>query len=483
MNRQLPEVPTKLLIDGKWVDGSQEAVAVLDPATNEELVKVSQGSTKETKEAIDVAAKAFTTWSRLSPKERADHMNKIADLMAEESDRLALIMSLEQGKPVKEAAAEIQSNVDNFRWNAAEAQRVYGEVIPAPETNHWLVRKEAIGVVGAITPWNFPSNMIARKIAPAIAVGCTLVMKPSKETPLSALALGDIFQRAGLPDGVVNILLGASSDIGKELTENETVKKITFTGSTEVGMKLYEQAAPTLKKVSLELGGHAPFIVFSDADLSLAVEKLIAAKFRNNGQVCTSPNRIFVEESIKEAFTERLLEKMKDVTVGLGTDDPTVGPLINQSGVDKVVDQLADATNKGATILYGGHKLTEGDYGKGNFFEPTVIDGITTDMDIYYEETFGPVIPLIAFNDRDVVIDAANDTVFGLASYFFSTNLQTISTTAQKLQYGMVGVNDIAISNPAAPFGGVKHSGFGRENGKYGPEEYVTVKFIAIDAQ
>ncbi|WP_430609175.1 NAD-dependent succinate-semialdehyde dehydrogenase [Enterococcus sp. DIV0876] len=483
MNRQLPEVPTKLLIDGKWVDGSQEAVAVIDPATNEELVKVSQGSTQETKDAIAAAAKAFTSWSRLSPKERADHMNNIADLMAEETDRLALIMSLEQGKPLKEAAAEIQSNIDNFRWNASEAQRVYGEVIPAPEENHWLVRKEAIGVVGAITPWNFPSNMIARKIAPAIAVGCTLVMKPSKETPLSALALGDIFQRAGLPAGVVNILLGSSSDIGKELTENETVKKITFTGSTKVGMKLYEQAAPTLKKVSLELGGHAPFIVFSDADLTLAVEKLIAAKFRNNGQVCTSPNRIFVEESIKEEFTERLLEKMPDVTVGLGTDDPTVGPLINQAGVDKVVEQLADATDKGAKILYGGHKLTEDFYQKGNFFEPTVIDGVTPDMNMYYEETFGPVIPLISFKDREAVVEAANDTVFGLASYFFSTNLQTISNTAQKLQYGMVGVNDIAISNPAAPFGGVKHSGFGRENGKYGPEEYVTVKFIAIDAQ
>ncbi|MEW3522323.1 NAD-dependent succinate-semialdehyde dehydrogenase, partial [Enterococcus entomosocium] len=398
-------------------------------------------------------------------------------------DRLAKIMSMEQGKPLKEAEAEIQSNVDNFRWNAAEAQRVYGEVIPAPAHNHWLVRKEAIGVVGAITPWNFPSNMIARKIAPAMAVGCTLVMKPSKETPLSALALGELFQQAGLPDGVVNIVLGDSSEIGKELTENKQVKKITFTGSTKVGMKLYEQAAPTLKKVSLELGGHAPFLVFADADLDLAAEKLIAAKFRNNGQVCTSPNRIFVEESIKEAFTKKLLGQMEAVTVGNGLENPTVGPLINQASVKKIIDQLEDAVNKGAKVLFGGKKLTEGEYEKGNFFAPTVIDGITPDMTIYYEETFGPVIPLISFTDRQAVIAAANDTEFGLASYFFSTNLQTISDVAQNLQYGMVGVNDIAISNPAAPFGGVKHSGFGRENGKYGPEEYVTVKFIAIDAQ
>lgn len=483
MNQQLPQVPTKLLINGKWLEGTKESVSVTNPATNEELVKVSQGGIEETKQAIDAAAIAFPEWSKRSPRERADLMNVIADLMEEESERLAKIMSMEQGKPLKEAEAEIQSNVDNFRWNAAEAQRVYGEVIPAPEHNHWLVRKEAIGVVGAITPWNFPSNMIARKIAPAMAVGCTLVMKPSKETPLSALALGELFQQAGLPDGVVNIVLGDSSEIGKELTENEQVKKITFTGSTKVGMKLYEQAAPTLKKVSLELGGHAPFLVFADADLDLAAEKLIAAKFRNNGQVCTSPNRIFVEESVKDAFTKTLLAKMETVTVGNGLENPTVGPLINQAGVEKVIEQLEDAVNKGAKVLLGGKKLTEGEYEKGNFFAPTVIDGITSEMAIYYEETFGPVIPLISFTDRQAVIAAANDTEFGLASYFFSTNLQTISSVAQNLQYGMVGVNDIAISNPAAPFGGVKHSGFGRENGKYGPEEYVTIKFIAIDAQ
>jgi len=306
-------------------------------------------------------------------------------------------------------------------------------VIPAPAHNHWLVRKEAIGVVGAITPWNFPSNMIARKIAPAMAVGCTLVMKPSKETPLSALALGELFQQAGLPDGVVNIVLGDSSEIGKELTENEQVKKITFTGSTKVGMKLYEQAAPTLKKVSLELGGHAPFLVFADADLDLAAEKLVAAKFRNNGQVCTSPNRIFVEESVKDAFTKKLLAKMETVTVGNGLDNPTVGPLINQAGVEKVIEQLEDAVNKGAAVLCGGTKLTEGEYEKGNFFAPTVIDGITPDMTIYYEETFGPVIPLISFTDRQAVIAAANDTEFGLASYFFSTNLQTISAIASAI--------------------------------------------------
>lgn len=481
MSPKLTHVPTQLYIDGNWIDGSQPTAPIKNPATGEVITEVSQGAEEETLAAIAAAKAAFPLWSKHDPLERANIMNQIADLIEEEAERLALIMTLEQGKPLKEARSEIQTDIENFRWNAAEGQRIYGEIVPSPIDHHWLVRKQPIGVVAAITPWNFPSNMIARKIAPALAVGCTLVMKPSKETPLSALALVDIFDRAGLPKGVVNIVLGSSKTIGKVLTESNDVKKLTFTGSTKVGQLLYEQSAPTLKHVSLELGGHAPFIVFQDADLSLAVESLLAAKFRNNGQVCTAPNRIFLHEKIKDDFVEQLLEKISDVKVGNGLDDPDIGPLINESAIEKIQNQLSDATQKGATILYGGNRLTDGEYRDGLFFEPTIIDGITNEMNIYYEETFGPVIPLIGFTETEAVIAAANDTEFGLASYFFSNNLQTISQTASSLDYGIVGVNEMAISNAAVPFGGVKHSGFGRENGKYGVEEYVEVKFININ--
>lgn len=483
MIQKMSQVPTQLFIDGKWVDGGQKAVPVKNPANGETLVEVSQGAEEETQQAIAAAKKAFPLWSKKAPSERAQLMNKIADMIEEEADRLATIMTLEQGKPLKESRAEVLTDVENFRWNAAEGQRIYGEIVPAPHDHHWLVRKQAVGVVAAITPWNFPSNMIARKIAPALATGCTLVMKPSKETPLSALALVDIFDRAGMPEGVVNIVLGSSKVIGKVLTDSDDVRKLTFTGSTKTGQLLYEQCAATLKHISLELGGHAPFIVFEDADIPSAAENLLAAKFRNNGQVCTAPNRIFLHKTIKEEFTQVLLDKISSITVGNGLDDPDIGPVINEDGLKKIEEQLEDASNKGARVLYGGSRLTERPYADGTFFEPTILDGVTNDMQIYYEETFGPVIPLIEFTDVDEVIAAANDTEFGLASYFFSQDLQTISKVARELDYGMVGVNEMAISNPAVPFGGVKHSGFGRENGKYGVEEYIDVKFIDINTQ
>ena len=451
-----------------------------NPATGETLANVHVGGEKEVKAAIKAANKAFPEWSRKSASERAELMNKMADLVEEDTERLATIMTMEQGKPLTQAKGEIQTNVENLRWNAAEGQRLLGEIVPSPATNQWQVRKQAVGVVGAITPWNFPSNMIIRKISPAIAAGCTVILKPSKETPLSALALMELFDKAGFPEGVVNIVLGDSSTIGTILSESDDVQKITFTGSTEVGQKLNEQAAPTLKNVSMELGGHAPYIIFPDADIERAVDTLIQTKFINNGQVCTSPNRIFIHKDIKEKVTDRIVEAIKDVTVGNGLDDPTTGPLINQSGVEKVMDQLKDATDKGAKILAGGHKLEDGEYANGNFFEPTVLDGVTKDMDIFYQETFGPVIPLITFEDEEKVIEDANDTAFGLASYFFSTNIHTVENVSNKLQYGMVGVNDTEISNSATPFGGVKHSGFGRENGTYGVEEYVEVKFVNI---
>ncbi|OTO76242.1 MULTISPECIES: NAD-dependent succinate-semialdehyde dehydrogenase [unclassified Enterococcus] len=476
----LPAVETRLYINGKWVEGSEGTEPVTNPATGETLAEVHVGGEKEVHTAIEAANKAFPEWTRKSAAERAELMNKMADLVEEDADRLATIMTMEQGKPLTQAKGEIQTNVENLRWNAAEGQRVLGEIVPSPATNQWQVRKQAVGVVGAITPWNFPSNMIIRKISPAIAAGCTVILKPSKDTPLSALALMELFDKAGFPEGVVNIVMGDSSTIGQVLSESDDVQKITFTGSTEVGQTLNEQAAPTLKNVSMELGGHAPYIIFPDADIERAVDTLIQTKFINNGQVCTSPNRIFIHKDIKEDVTNRLMEAIKEVTVGNGLDDTTVGPLINKDGVEKVVEQLKDATDKGAKVLAGGHKLEDGEYANGNFFEPTILDGVTKEMDIFYKETFGPVIPLITFEDEEEVIKDANDTEFGLASYFFATNIHTIDNVSNKLQYGMVGVNDTDISNSATPFGGVKHSGFGRENGTYGVEEYVEVKFVNI---
>lgn len=476
----LPAVETRLYINGKWVEGSEGTEPVTNPATGETLAEVHVGGEKEVHTAIEAANKAFPEWTRKSAAERAELMNKMADFVEEDADRLATIMTMEQGKPLTQAKGEIQTNVENLRWNAAEGQRVLGEIVPSPATNQWQVRKQAVGVVGAITPWNFPSNMIIRKISPAIAAGCTVILKPSKDTPLSALALMELFDKAGFPEGVVNIVMGDSSTIGQVLSESDDVQKITFTGSTEVGQTLNEQAAPTLKNVSMELGGHAPYIIFPDADIERAVDTLIQTKFINNGQVCTSPNRIFIHKDIKEDVTNRLVEAIKEVTVGNGLDDTTVGPLINKDGVEKVVEQLKDATDKGAKVLAGGHKLEDGEYANGNFFEPTILDGVTKEMDIFYKETFGPVIPLITFEDEEEVIKDANDTEFGLASYFFATNIHTIDNVSNKLQYGMVGVNDTDISNSATPFGGVKHSGFGRENGTYGVEEYVEVKFVNI---
>lgn len=475
-----PEVNNKLFINGEWVDGSKDAVAVINPSTGEEIATIAQGTEKETADAIAYAAGAFAKWSTTNPKERARILHKIGDLIEDNLDRLALIMTLEQGKPLSQSKVEVQSSADSFHWSAEEARRLYGRAIPAPSEHHFITVYQPLGVVGAITPWNFPSNMIARKIAPAIAAGCTVVLKPASATPFSALALAELFVEAGLPKGVANIVLGKSSDIGKELTTNETVKKITFTGSTEVGQLLNEQAANSLKKVSMELGGHAPFIVFDDADLDQAVSNLVTAKFRNNGQVCTCPNRIYVQKNIKQQFTEKLLVAMKDVEVGLGIEDKTVGPLINEEAREHIEAQLKDATDKGATILHGGKRPEDEKFANGPFFEPTVIDDITPEMNIYYVETFGPVIPLIEFETDDEVAEAANDTEFGLASYFFTKNIGRISRFSAALEYGMVGINSMAISQVETPFGGVKYSGFGRENGTEGIHEYVYTKSVCI---
>lgn len=475
---KLPAIQTGLYIDGKWIEGALEKAAVSNPATGEELIKISQGGEEETLKAIQAAKTAFPKWSGMELKERVKILHDIADRIEEKADRLALIMTLEQGKPLKEAKGEVLSNVENLHWNAEESRRIYGETIPAPNNHKFEVKKQPLGVVGAITPWNFPSNMIIRKIAPAISSGCTVVLKPASSTPLSAIALFEIFDEAGLPAGVANLVTGSASVIGKTLTESNDVRKLTFTGSTEVGKTLYAQCADTMKKISLELGGHAPFIVFDDAAIQETVDTLVAMKFRNNGQACTSPNRIFVDRSIKEAFIETLVAAVKEVKVGNGLEDVTAGPLINEEAIQTINAQLQDAAEKGADILTGGERIVDGDFAQGFFYAPTVVDGVKETMNIFYEETFGPVIPVVDFENEDDVIKMANDTNFGLASYLFTKDLRRAEKISSALEYGLVGINNTAVSHSETPFGGVKHSGLGRENGKYGIEEFLEVKFV-----
>ncbi|WP_439442963.1 NAD-dependent succinate-semialdehyde dehydrogenase [Listeria aquatica] len=482
MNTELPKVKTQLFIDGNWQDGSlQKTKAVDNPATGEIIAQVAQAEMEDTKRAIEAAQKAFPKWREMELRDRVELLHRVARLLEENADRLAKIMTIEQGKPVAEAKAEILTGAENFRFNAEEARRIYGETIPAPNKRVYIVKKEPIGVVAAITPWNFPMGMATRKLAPALAAGNTVILKPSSETPLSALALFEIFEEAGFPRGVVNLLLGNSSEIGEALTASDAVRKLTFTGSTAVGQKLYQESGETLKKISLELGGHAPFIVFSDANLVSAADGLVAAKFRNNGQVCVSPNRIFVAKEVEQEFIKLVLERVQKLKVGNGLQEGVnAGPLIREDAIRKIDRQLKDAAEKGADILLGGERLLGEGYDQGNFFAPTVLTGVTEQMRIFHEETFGPVIPIISFVADDEVVKLANDSEFGLASYFYTENLERVEEISNALEYGMVGVNDMAISHPETPFGGVKHSGFGRENGHFGIEEYLNVKFVAL---
>ncbi|MEN2667103.1 NAD-dependent succinate-semialdehyde dehydrogenase [Listeria aquatica] len=482
MNTELPKVKTQLFIDGNWQDGSlQKTKAVDNPATGEIIAQVAQAEMEDTKRAIEAAQKAFPKWREMELRDRVELLHHVARLLEENADKLAKIMTIEQGKPIAEAKAEILTGAENFRFNAEEARRIYGETIPAPNKRVYIVKKEPIGVVAAITPWNFPMGMATRKLAPALAAGNTVILKPSSETPLSALALFEIFEEAGFPRGVVNLLLGNSSEIGEALTASDAVRKLTFTGSTAVGQKLYQESGETLKKISLELGGHAPFIVFSDANLVSAADGLVAAKFRNNGQVCVSPNRIFVAKEVEQEFIKLVLERVQKLKVGNGLQEGVdAGPLIREDAIRKIDRQLKDAAEKGADILLGGERLLGEGYDQGNFFAPTVLTGVTEQMRIFHEETFGPVIPIISFVADDEVVKLANDSEFGLASYFYTENLERVEEVSNALEYGMVGVNDMAISHPETPFGGVKHSGFGRENGHFGIEEYLNVKFVAL---
>ncbi|TDM12797.1 NAD-dependent succinate-semialdehyde dehydrogenase [Macrococcus lamae] len=480
MSEVINKVHTQLFIDGQWMDGdNQETKEVINPATGEVIAHTAQAGETETTRAIEAASIAFKEWSSLELKDRVSILRKAADLIEENADYIAEVMTTEQGKPLAEARLEVIDGAETFRWNAEEARRLYGDTIPAPNAHHYEIMYQPIGVVAAITPWNFPSGMVTRKIAPALAAGNTVVLKPSGDTPLTAIAIFEQLEQAGFPAGAVNLVMGSSEVIGKTMTDSDTVRKLTFTGSTPIGKELYKQSAATLKKLSLELGGHAPFIIHSDADVKASIEGLIGAKFRNNGQVCIAPNRVFVHEEIKEEFMAQLKTAVLNLKVGNGLEkDTKVGPLIREDAIDKIKKQLDDAMDKGAKVITGGGRLTDGDYAKGFFFQPTVIDHVDQSMNIFYEETFGPVVPIISFNDLDQVIEMANDTEFGLASYAYASSAKAIYQLSTQLEYGMVGINEVKISNPETPFGGVKHSGFGRENSHLGLKEYVVEKFI-----
>jgi succinate-semialdehyde dehydrogenase/glutarate-semialdehyde dehydrogenase len=463
-------------VGGKWI-GTPET-DVTDPATGKIIAKVPHFGGAETKDAIAVADKAFAAWAKMTGKARAKILRAWFDLIIANRDDIGLIMTTEQGKPLAEALGEVDYAASFVEFNGEEAKRIYGEVSQSHrEDARIVVVKQPIGVVGAITPWNFPAAMITRKCAPALAAGCTVVVKPAGETPLTALALAVLAERAGVPPGVFNIITGKASAIGEELTSSPLVKCIAFTGSTEIGKLLMRQAASTVKKVALELGGNAPFIVFDDADIDSAVEGAIFSKFRNMGQTCICANRIYVQDAIYDAFAAKLGQGVRKLKVGKGTELGVVqGPLINMAAVEKVEHHIKDAVDKGATVAVGGHRHNLG----GTFFEPTVLTGVKPDMLITKEETFGPVAPLYRFKTEDEAIRLANDTEFGLAAYFYARDLGRVWRVGEGLDYGMIGINSGAISTELAPFGGMKESGLGREGSHYGVEEFVEVKYMLM---
>src|SRR5438552_8978745 len=466
-------------VDGAWVEGTGTGgIDVDNPATGEIIGTVPKLGRAETRQAIDAAARAFPAWRARTAKERATVMRRWFDLMMANQDDLANLMTIEQGKPLTESNGEVAYAASFLEWFGEEAKRVYGDTIPPHQPDKRIVVvKEPIGVVACITPWNFPLAMITRKAGPAIAAGCTMVLKPAGQTPFSALALAELAERAGMPKGVLNIVTGDPVAIGQELCANPVVRKLTFTGSTEVGRILMRQSADTVKKLSLELGGNAPFIVFDDADLDAAAEGAIISKYRNTGQTCVCANRLFVHDAVYDAFAQKLAERVRALKVGPGTESGVAqGPLINSAAVDKVEEHIADATAHGAKVALGGKRHALG----GTFFEPTILTNVTPEMKIFREETFGPVAPLIRFKTDAEVVELANRTEFGLASYFYSRDIGRIWRVAEALESGMVGVNSGLITTEVAPFGGVKQSGLGREGSKYGIEEFVEVKYIAF---
>ncbi|WP_068462539.1 NAD-dependent succinate-semialdehyde dehydrogenase [Hyphomicrobium sulfonivorans] len=468
---------TQAFIDGAWV--GEPRMPVIDKATGAEIARVPDMGAADAERAVEAAHRAFPAWSKLLAKERSAILRRWFELIMEHADELGLLLSQEQGKPLAEARSEIRYGAAYVELFAEEAKRVCGEVIATHKKDaRVLVLRQPIGVVGAITPWNFPSAMITRKVSPALAAGCTVVVKPAEDTPLSALALAELAQRAGVPKGVFNVVTTSDpAPVGRVLTESPLVRMITFTGSTEVGKILMRQAASTVKRVGMELGGNAPFIVFDDADLDRAIAGAMASKFRNAGQTCVCANRILVQDGIYDAFAARLTEAVRELRVGPGTETGvTVGPLISSDAVRKVEQHVADAVAHGAKVVIGGKPAPIG----GNFFEPTVMTGCTTDMRIAHEETFGPVAPLFRFSTEEEALRIANDTPFGLAAYFFSRDMGRCWRVAEALEYGIVGVNEGITSTEIAPFGGLKESGIGREGSHHGIEEFLEMKYTLM---
>jgi succinate-semialdehyde dehydrogenase / glutarate-semialdehyde dehydrogenase len=466
-------------IDGKWVGADNGKMqTVRNPATGEPVGDIPAMGAAETRRAIEAATRAQPAWRAMLASERAKILRRLNALMLENIDDLAVIMTAEQGKPLKESRGEIVYAASFIEWFAGEAVRVYGDTIPQDvKGRRLLVTKEPVGVFAAITPWNFPAAMITRKVGPGWAAGCTGVIRPASQTPFSALALAVLAERAGLPPGVGNFITGPATETGAELTSNPLVRKLTFTGSTEVGVKLMEQCARTVKKTSMELGGNAPFIVFDDADLDAAVQGAIASKFRNNGQTCVCANRMLVQGKIHDAFVAKLKDEVAEMRVGNGFDEGvTNGPLINAEAVKKVEAHIGDARRRGASVVTGGEPHELG----GNFFQPTILDNVTKEAAIFHEETFGPVAALFRFETEDEAVQLANDTEFGLAAYFYARDVGRIFRVSEALEYGIVGVNEGIVSTAVAPFGGMKASGLGREGSKYGIEEFLEIKYVAI---
>lgn len=470
---------TRAFIAGEWQHADNGAAfEVRNPATGETIATVPRMGAAETRRAIDSANVAWPAWRATTAKQRAAILRKWHDLMLENADDLAKILTTEQGKPLAEAKGEIQYAASFLEWFAEEGKRIYGDTIPTPAGDKRIVvTKEPVGVCAAITPWNFPAAMITRKVGPALAAGCTIIVKPAGATPLSALAMAVLAERAGVPRGVFSVVTGESNAIGSELTGNPVVRKLSFTGSTPLGRQLMAQCAPTVKKVSLELGGNAPFIVFDDADLDAAVAGAIASKYRNSGQTCVCTNRFYVHDKVYDAFADKLRVAVGQLKVGNGTEDGvTQGPLINEAAVLKVESHIEDALAKGARIVAGGKRHALGQ----SFFEPTVLADVTQSMKVASDETFGPLAPLFRFSSDEEVIRMANDTEFGLASYFYSRDIGRVWRIAEALEYGMVGINTGLISNEVAPFGGVKQSGLGREGSHYGIDDYVVIKYMCV---
>lgn len=470
-----------MFINGQWIEKA-EKLTVYNPATGKAVYEIDYGTKADVERAIQAADQAFQTWSKTSALERANVLVDIYRKMEERKEELAQVITKEMGKPIKDARGETQSAIDYFRWFAEEARRVYGETVPASTNDkRILVIKQPIGVVGAITPWNFPLSMIARKVAPALAAGCTMVLKPSSKAPQSAMEMAKIFEEVGVPNGVFNLVMAKSSEVTDVLMTSKVVKKITFTGSTKIGKLLMEKAAKTVKRISMELGGHAPFIVFEDANIEAAAEDILATKFRCSGQMCTSTNRIFVHEAIAEKFTRLLTEKVMQLKVGNGLHEETsVGPVIDQNAVEKIQSQIDDAIAKGATAVTGEMNLTEEEQANGNFIHPTILNNVSPEMDIFTEETFGPVAPIITFSTEEELLETVNHEAYGLAAYLYSNNMSRVIRMTESLEYGMVGVNDPLPFVVQSPFGGVKESGVGKEGGHQGIEGYLEEKMISI---